>query len=167
MMIRSLHLQSVFTKGGACSTMHKHTLAAVASPLAPSHEIVDHASEIRLRVCAGSLRDVLEEAGRAVCQLQLRGADATRGSWRTIQISAPDRATLLVAWLNELIFLAEAERWVGADFEVDSAEDGKVSARVWGVRIQRASAPLKAATPHGLRVNEVPGGLQVEVTLGA
>jgi SHS2 domain-containing protein len=111
------------------------------------------------------LGGLLEEAGRAVAQLQLRGADATRGTWRTIEISAPDRAMLLVDWLNELIFLAEAERWVGADFEVDSGEDGRVRARVWGVRIERAPALLKAATLHGLRVDDVPGGLEGEVIL--
>ena len=136
-----------------------------APSLSPSHEIEDHVSEVRLRVHAGSLGDLLEEAGRAVTRLQLRGADATPGNWRTIEISAPDRATLLADWLNELISLAEAERWVGADFEVDSAEDGRVSARVWGVRLQRAPARLNAATLHGLRVDDVPGGLEGEVTL--
>jgi hypothetical protein len=103
-------------------------------------------------VRAGSLAELLEEAGRAVAQLQLRGADASRGTWRVIEVSAPDRA-------------AEAERWVGADFEVDSAEDGRVRARVWGVLIERAPALLKAATLHGLRVDDVPGGLEGQVIL--
>jgi SHS2 domain-containing protein len=141
------------------------TSTTALASLSPAHEIADHVSEIRLRVQAGSLGDLLEEAGRAVAQLQLRGADATPGTWRTIEISAPDRDTLLVDWLNELIFLAEAERWVGADFEVDSAEDGRVRARVWGVRVQHAPALLKAATLHGLRVDDVPGGLEGEVIL--
>ena len=141
------------------------TEAMTPALLSPSHEIADHVSEIRLRVHAGSLGDLLEEAGRAVARLQLRGADATRGSWRTIEISVADRATLLADWLNRLILLAEAERWVGADFEVDSAEDGRVRARVWGVRLQRAPALLKAAMLHGLRVDDVPGGLEGEVTL--
>jgi SHS2 domain-containing protein len=135
--------------------------------LSPSHEIADHGAEIRLRVQAGSLGDLLEHAGRALTGLQLRGADATPGTWRTLEISAPDRATLLLDWLNELIFLAETERWVGADFEVDSAEDGRVRARIWGVRIERAPALVHAATLHGLRVDDVPGGLQGEVILEA
>jgi SHS2 domain-containing protein len=145
----------------------RDTTAATRPPalLSPSHEIADHVSEIRLRVRAGSLGDLLEEAGRAVAQLQLRGADATRGTWRTIEISAPDRATLLVDWLNELIYLAEAERWIGVDFEVDSVEDGRVRARVGGVLVQRAPALLKAATLHDLRIDDVPGGLEGEVIL--
>jgi len=82
-----------------------------------------------------------------------------------IEVSAPDRAALLADWLNELIYLAEAERWVGAEFEVASAEDGRVRARVRGVLIERAPALLKAATLHGLRVDDVPGGLEGQVIL--
>jgi SHS2 domain-containing protein len=106
-----------------------NAMPTVLDQLSPSHEIADHVSEVRLRVRAGSLGDLLEEAGRAVAQLQLRGADAARGTWRMIEISARDRAALLVDWLNELIFPAGAKRWVGADFEVDSAQDGRVRAR--------------------------------------
>jgi SHS2 domain-containing protein len=61
-----------------------------------------------------------------------------------MEISVADRATLLADWLNRLILLAEAERWVGADFEVDSAEDGRVRARVGGSGF---SAPLRCSRP--------------------
>jgi SHS2 domain-containing protein len=161
----SLHLHDAFTGEAVNWSFEVKTVPTTAPSLSPSHEIEDQGFEIRLRVHAGSLGDLLEEAGRAVARLQLRGADATRGSWRSIEISVADRATLLADWLNRLIWLAEAERWVGADFEVDSAEDGRVRARVWGVRLQRAPALLKAATLHGLRVDDVPGGLEGEVTL--
>jgi protein archease len=134
-------------------------------PLNPSHEIADHVSEVRLRVRASSMSGLLEEAGRAIAELQLRGAEASPASWRTIELSAPDRALLLADWLNELIYLAEAERWVGVHFEVDSAEDGQVRARVRGVRLERSAALLKAATLHELRVAAIPGGLEGEVVL--
>jgi SHS2 domain-containing protein len=137
-----------------------------ATALAPSHELADHVSEVRLRVRAGSLGELLAEAGRALGELQLRGADVTPyGPWRHLSVSASDRSVLLADWLNELIFLAEAERWVGLDFEVESAEDGRVEARVWGVRLERAPGLVKAATLHGVRVDEVAGGVEGEVIL--
>ena len=134
-------------------------------PLSPSHEIADHVSEVRLRVRASSLGGLLVEAGRAIAELQLRGAEASSAGWRTIELSAPDRALLLVDWLNELIYLAEAERWVGVHFDVDSAEDGQLRARVRGVRLEHSVSLLKAATLHELRVAEIPGGLEGEVIL--
>jgi SHS2 domain-containing protein len=133
--------------------------------LSPSHQIADHVSEIRLRVLAGSLAELLEEAGEALAQVELRGADATPGGWRKFELSARDRANLLVEWLNQLIDLAKAERWVGSDFEVDEAENGRVRARVWGVQVQRAPARLKAASLLGSRVEDVPGGVKAEVLL--
>ena len=72
---------------------------------------------------------------------------------------------LLVDWLNEPIYLAEAERWVGVHFTVDSVEDHRVRARIRGVQLDHAAALLKAATLHELRVADVPGGLEGEVIL--
>lgn len=137
-----------------------------ATALIPSHELADHLSEVRLRVRAGSLGDLLAEAGRALGELQLRGMDVTPGgSWRHLSVSALDRSVLLADWLNELIFLAEAERWLGLDFEMEAAEDGRVEARGWGVRLERAPGLVKAATLHGVRVDEVAGGVEGEVIL--
>ena len=140
-------------------------MVAMVPPGTSSHEIADHASEIRLRLRAPSLGGLLQEAGQALAELQLRGAQTTPAGWRTIELSSPDRAVLLVDWLNELIYLAEAERWVGVHFAVDSAVDGRVLARVRGVRLDRAAALLKAATMHELRVVDVPGGFEGEVIL--
>jgi SHS2 domain-containing protein len=137
----------------------------------PSHEVVDHTSEIRLRIRAGSLAELLAEAGRALARLELRGGKTTgTGDWRPLTVSAGDRAALLAEWLNELIFLAEAERWVPIDFEIEragnnSAGGTEVRARARGVSIEQSSGLVKAATLHGLRVEPIPGGLEGEVVL--
>jgi SHS2 domain-containing protein len=141
------------------------------NPLPPSHEVVDHTSEIRLRVRAGSLAELLAEAGRALAQLELRGANgAAAGDWRPLTVSAADRAALLAEWLNELVFLAEAERWIPIDFEVEragevSGGDAEIRARARGVTLEQSPGLVKAATLHGLRVDPIPGGLEAEVVL--
>jgi SHS2 domain-containing protein len=81
-----------------------------------------------------------------------------------LEVSAPDPAGLLVDWLNELIFLAETERWVATEFEVEVA-DGTLRGRARGVSLGQAPGLVKAATLHGLRVDDVPGGLTGEVIL--
>lgn len=140
-------------------------------PIRPSHEVVDHASEIRLRIRAGSLADLLAEAGQALARLELRGdSTAVTGDWRQLTVSAADHAALLAEWLNELVFLAETERWVAIDFEIErtgetSAGDTEVHARARGVSLERSPGLVKAATLHGLRVDPIPGGLEAEVVL--
>ena len=95
-----------------------------------------------------------------------RGAEAgiTTGP-RRLHVSAADRESLLVDWLNELIFLAETERWVATEFEIERADAESVVARVSGVELARISGLVKAATMHGLRVAEVDGCWEGEVIL--
>ena len=136
------------------------------TPLLPSHERRDHTSEIELYVRAGSLGDLLAEAGRALAEVELTSADCVPGGpARPIRVSSSDREALLVDWLNELIFLADIDRWVAMDFSIDLADDTEVRARASGVTLEWAPSRVKAATFHGLRVENVPGGLEAEVIL--
>lgn len=128
------------------------------------HEIIDHTSEVRVRVRANSFAELLAEAGRALARLQLgEGPSAASGDWREIGLTAADRPGLLADWLNELIYLAESERWVASEFEVGTAGSGSLSARVRGITVPRLPGRVKAATLHGLRVEDVPGGVAGEV----
>ena len=137
-----------------------------ATRLLPSHELRPHMSEIELHIRAGTLGDLLAEAGRALGEVQLAGADcALGGPVRPIRVSSSDRPALLVDWLNELIFLADIDRWVAMDFSIDLAKATEVRARASGVTLQRAPSRVKAATFHRLRVEDVPGGLEADLIL--
>jgi SHS2 domain-containing protein len=137
-----------------------------ATRLLPWHERRDHTSEIELHVRAGSLGDLLAEAGRALGEVQLTGADCVAGGpARPLHVSSADREALLVDWLNELIFLADIDRWIAMDFSIDLAKATEVRARASGVTLQRAPSRVKAATFHGLRVEDVPGGLEANIIL--
>jgi len=134
--------------------------------LRPSHEVVEHISEIRLLLRAGSLGELLAEAGRALAELQLRGPPPPpEDDWRSIEVSAPDRAALLADWLNELVFQAEIGWWVPTEFRIEQVGETRVHARARGVKLDHVPGLVKAATLHGLRVEELPGGLEGEVVL--
>ena len=136
------------------------------SDVSASHELIDHTSEVRLRLRARSLGDLLAEAGRALAELQLRGVEAGAApGTRRLRIGAADRESLLVDWLNELIFLAETERWVATGFEIEQVDARSVEATASGVEVARISGLVKAATMHGLRVAEMDGALEGEVIL--
>lgn len=130
----------------------------------PSHTWVDHTAEVQLQVRAGSLANLLAEAGRALGALLLRGRPAEpSGDARPIEVSSVDREALLVDWLNEIIFLAEVERWIAVEFNVLEASESDLKASARGVAVDDPPALVKAATFHGLAVEEREGGLQAEV----
>lgn len=127
-------------------------------------ELLEHTAEVRLRVRAPSFGELAAEAGRAVARIELgRVPPRAEGPWRELEVHSTDREALLVDWLNELVFLAEAERWVATEFQVSTATDTALRMRARGVTVEEAPARIKAATFHGLKIVAVPGGLEVEV----
>jgi SHS2 domain-containing protein len=131
-----------------------------------SVEIIEHPGEVRLRLRAPALGDLAAVAGRALAELELgRKPGQPGGAWRDVTVQGRDREALLVNWLNELIYLAEAERWVAVEFAVLRASDTELQMRVRGVAVDTAPSQVKAATFHGLRIAAVPGGVEADVVL--
>jgi SHS2 domain-containing protein len=128
------------------------------------HRWVDHTSEVQLQVGAESLGGLAAEAGRALGKLLLRGAaDEPAGPARELEVSSADREALLVDWLNELLFVAETELWVPIELDVQEISATHLRATARGVAVKESPSNVKAATFHGLRVEEREGGLQAEV----
>jgi SHS2 domain-containing protein len=128
------------------------------------HRWLDHTSEVQLQVGAESLAGLAAEAGRALGLLLLRDVPARpEGPAREIEVESVDREALLVDWLNEILFLAEVERWVAVEFDVLEASSERLKASARGVPVDEPPALVKAATFHGLAVEERDGGLQAEV----
>jgi len=128
------------------------------------HRWLDHTSEVQLHVEAESLAGLAAEAGRALSLLLLHDMPARpEGPAREIQVESVDREALLVDWLNEILFLAEVERWVAVEFDVLEISSVHLKASALGVPVAESPALVKAATFHGLAVEERAGGLQAEV----
>jgi SHS2 domain-containing protein len=128
------------------------------------HRWVDHTSEIQLQVGAESLGGLAAEAGRALGLLLLRGVPAEpAGPPRTLEVDSADREALMVDWLNEILFVAEMEFWVPVEFEILESTPTRLRAAARGVPVEDPPGFVKAATFHGLRVEEADGGLHAEV----
>src|SRR3982750_1578106 len=102
----------------------------------PWHRWVDHTAEVQLELGAGSLPGLLAEAGGGLGALLPRGREAgPSGEPRTIEVASVDREALLVDWLNEIVFLAEVERWVAVDFDFSAASETHLKASARGVAV--------------------------------
>ncbi len=134
------------------------------SPIAASHEILEHTSELRVRLRAPDLGALFREATRALGETLAAHADGTEGSEdHDVEVRAPDLDALLVDWLNELLYLAETACWIPLDVEALEASGTRVRGRVRGARTAIAPSLVKAATHHGLHVTPVSDGYQAEV----
>jgi riboflavin kinase/FMN adenylyltransferase len=155
---------------------------------------VEHTADRALEVWGRDLPDLFAGSARGMYSLmgELNGLLAE--DWRTIQLEAWDRETLLVDWLNELLFLTEMEGWLLAECHIKSlcdsagapgeqsqaatvtAYDGSgragttsspgvtLAARVGGVYAPLTGAHIKAVTYHNLALVQDETGWSTVIT---
>ena len=112
------------------------------------HEWRSHTAEIELAIDAASEEEVFVEA--AVAFGELVGLDAGGApTRREVRVGAPDRETLLVQWLEELVFLADTESFVPESVQDLSLDETTVQGTLVGRRAT-VEPLVKAATYHRL-----------------
>jgi SHS2 domain-containing protein len=122
---------------------------------------VDHTAELELHVEAPTPEQVLRDALQALSELFDGGSGEPET--RNVDLDAPDLAALLVRWLEELVFLADAEGFVPNDADVELRES-RLRATLRGR--SSATRPLvKAVTYHGLEFEPDGDGWHARVVL--
>ena len=122
---------------------------------------VDHTSELELRIEASSPEDAFAEAMAALSEL-LDGSIRGTAERHEISVSAPDRATLLAEWLNELVYLADTSGFVADRIEHIALGETVMDATVAGLRGE--PRPLvKAVTYHRLELTETDDAWRARV----
>ena len=129
------------------------------------YQEIEHTADRALQVWGYELPDLFAGAARGMYSLMadLDGLVAT--DWHEIRLEAGDRETLLVDWLNELLYLTEMEEIVFIQCRVDLLSDTELVARAGGVRVPLTKAHIKAATFHELAVLQGESGWSAVITL--
>jgi SHS2 domain-containing protein len=124
---------------------------------------VDHTAEVELHIEAATREEVFAEALTAFGELVSR-EDGGAPAEHEVEVEARDDASLLVAWLEELVFLAETEDFVPERAERLALTEGRLTARVSGRR-GRPAHLVKAVTYHGLDFAQENGVWRAKVVL--
>lgn len=133
---------------------------------AAGYELLEHTADLGVRAWGSTLPEAFEHAGRALTQVMGVGVRGP-GVRRVVKARAPDEAALLVAFLNELIWLHEAESVGFVDLNVVAVSDRDVVAEVETAPLSQAPSGVgvKAATYHQVEVLRRDGGVEVRVFL--
>jgi SHS2 domain-containing protein len=123
----------------------------------------EHVGELELQVEAASEPAVFAEAFAAFCELERNGG-SDAGEERTIDLEAAQRADLLAEWLDELVYLTDAQRFVPENLVELRIDGGRLHAVVRGRRGE-PSALVKAVTRHGLAFERRETGWRARVVL--
>ncbi len=109
---------------------------------------VEHVGEVELAIDAPSASDVLAEAAGAIASLLVDRLQRTPTTCE-IEVSANDRPALLVAWLDELVYLAETDGFAPERIVKIGCSERSARATVEG-RSGRPTHLVKAVTYHDL-----------------
>ena len=124
---------------------------------------VEHTAELGLELEAGSDEQLFADALAAFAELVEGGARGEPARHR-VELEGRTRADLLVAWLEELLFLADAEAFVPERVEELELGERTLRAAVAG----RAGSPrplVKAVTYHDLQFESEGGRRRAYVVL--
>jgi len=131
------------------------------------HEVFEHTADIGLRIRAGDLNGLFEEAARALFSVLVANPESVQPVQEVAFRLAESRLDdLLFDWLAELLSTCDAHHLLFGEFEVDVREDG-LTATARGEPIDPSRHQLdmevKAITYHGLKLQRDGDGWLAEV----
>ena len=135
--------------------------------------MLDHTADVGFELEAPSLEALFDEARRALLMVVFEHPPEEGEGVDTVRLTAPDRETLLVRWLNELVYLIQDAGFVpvGAEIQPQKADDSgyALEARLTGAPLLLEEygwqGEIKSATFHGLDVTSDGEGWHAQVIL--
>jgi SHS2 domain-containing protein len=132
-------------------------------------EVLEHTADIGLRATGATLKEVFAEAALGLESIAVQMANAKGREPREIVVAGEDYESVLVNFLNEVLFLLDGARVVLTDFVVEELIPTHVRARCLAERRSPERHPpnvvVKGVTWHQLKIEETPHGWLAEVYL--
>lgn len=126
---------------------------------------VEHTADWAYRARGRDLRELFVNA--ALGMFYMEGADENTSPTvtREVEVEGFDRETLLVNWLNELLYLQEQQGEQYLRFEILQLSDQQLGARVYGTPQGNVNKLIKAVTFHDLHIQHGPEGWEATIVV--
>lgn len=130
-----------------------------------SFEEIEHTADRAFRVTGRDLAELLENSARAMKAFDGPGPGGEPPATQDIAVEGVDAESLLVNWLNEILFLEQTRLLVCERFHIYEINDHHLRARVETRECNERYTHIKAATFHNLKIRQTSEGLEAEVVL--
>lgn len=120
---------------------------------------VSHTADVALRITAESLEQLFIRSAEAMYELAGVKTDRSILSARQLIISGIDPESLLVAFLSELLYLLEEEKFAFHYFNLEISADS-VTCMVTGSPVNHLRQSIKAVTFHNLQILKTTEGYE-------
>jgi len=124
-------------------------------------EILDHTADVGIIAYGADLSQAFANAARGLFSLITELDEVEEVLHRDIELTASDEESLLVEWLNELVYLFDTEGIIFKRFDIIQLDNTYLKARSYGEKVDSSKHTLKtgvkAATYHMLEVDKNDG----------
>ena len=118
-------------------------------------EEIEHTADNALKVYGKNLRELFISAAQGMTSLMLADLSGVSGEIaKAVKLETIDTESLLVEWLSELAYWAEAEMLIFKTFNIHRLTANHVDASVIGGRAPALDKQIKAVTYHNLKIEK-------------
>ena len=124
-------------------------------------EILDHTADVGITAYGSDMKQAFANAARGLFSLIAELDDVDEVLHRDIELATADEESLLVEWLNELIYRFDAEGIIFRRFDILQLDSTRLKSRVYGEKVNKSKHKIKigvkAATYHMLKIDKGDG----------
>ncbi|MGD8821963.1 MAG: archease [Anaerolineales bacterium] len=128
-----------------------------------TYEEIEHTADLAIKVAAPTFSDLLMEAAAAVMELSGIVLQDKILRQESITLKAEDPETLLVSWLEELLFAIEVKHAGYRDCQLKIAGEYLLHATITSASIKSLQRMIKAVTFHDLSVERKDHGFETVI----
>src|SRR5438105_15402279 len=116
------------------------------------YEVFEHTADVGLHAYGSTLPELFIHAAQGMESLMVAPEQVRARVSREIAVEGHDTVSLLIAWLNELVFLFDTEYLLFREFEIEALTETQLKARAGGEHYDPGrhdlSSAIKAVTWH-------------------
>jgi SHS2 domain-containing protein len=124
---------------------------------------IEHTADVSLHIQSEDLAGLFRSAASAMLSLMGMSTDKEGEKTRTIEVEGIDQEDLLVAWLQELLYLMERHGVGFGKMDIVAVSETHLAAITEEIPGMVPSKEIKAVTYHDLEIKETERGLEVTV----
>lgn len=130
------------------------------------YEFLDHTADIKIRAYGKTKEEAYAHLVEAFAEHVAKGERVTTQKAKTVELEEDDQKSLLYNFLDELIYLLDAERFLAAKATI-TIEGNTLSANLFGDETTHFESLdyIKAATYAEMEINETKDECVIQVVL--
>lgn len=131
------------------------------------YEVFEHTADVGLHAYGSTLGELFIHAAEGMESLMVPPEQVRVQVSRDIAVDGHDSVSLLIAWLNELIFLFDTEYLIFREFNIDEFTEthlkGRASGEPYDAQRHDFSSAIKAVTWHEATVEQTENGYKARI----